>query len=233
MNFILIHFGFPPLIIKTEDKQNYFSALRQADAGMIEPFFEYINKNLIRSLEIMISGAMGESIEEDDDIDKEIALLKAKMASKSKEERPFFRRKKIVLDFYDNSIVPLWKEFVKTCEAFDDFYSYHEKWIETSDFSDKSENQIEIIRQNITEETSEFILAYVFTGLKKKGQENFTFISRYQVKLDLKNSIRFRLYMNQKTILEKDYDSQLTQNEINFLCKECKFEHKKALENKI
>lgn len=70
MNFILMRFGYPPVIIKTEDKVNYFSALRQTDAGIIKPFFYYIATNLIRWLEIMISGAKGESIEEPDDFDK-------------------------------------------------------------------------------------------------------------------------------------------------------------------
>lgn len=75
MNFILMQYGYPPVIIKTEDKINYFAALQQGDAGFIEQFIEYIAQNLVRSLEIMIAGANGENIEEPDDIDKEIALL--------------------------------------------------------------------------------------------------------------------------------------------------------------
>jgi Fic family protein len=66
MNFILMKFNFPPVIIKTEDKTNYFAALQLADAGNIEAFIEYISQNLVRSLEIMIAGAKGESIEEED-----------------------------------------------------------------------------------------------------------------------------------------------------------------------
>lgn len=79
MNFILMQFGFPPVIIKTEDKANYFAALQMADAGNIEAFVNYIAKNLVHSLKIMIAGAKGESIEEDDDLDKEIALLEQKL----------------------------------------------------------------------------------------------------------------------------------------------------------
>lgn len=66
MNFILMQFGYPPVIIKTEDKENYYAVLRLADAGELEPFIEYITENLIRSLEIMIRGAKGEDIEEVD-----------------------------------------------------------------------------------------------------------------------------------------------------------------------
>ncbi|NJM80516.1 MAG: Fic family protein [Flavobacterium sp.] len=81
MNFILMQFGFPPVIIKTEDKDNYFIALQLADAGNIEAFITYIAQNLVHSLELMIAGAKGENIEEEDDLDKEIALLEQKMKS--------------------------------------------------------------------------------------------------------------------------------------------------------
>lgn len=88
MNFILMKFGYPPVIIKTEDKENYFSALQQADGGEIEPFINYIGQNLIRSLEIMISGAHGEDIEEEDDALKELALLKARLKKEKKTKSP-------------------------------------------------------------------------------------------------------------------------------------------------
>jgi Fic family protein len=78
MNFILMQFGFPPVIIKTEDKANYFATLQMADAGNIEVFITYIAHNLISSLEIMIAGAKGENIEEDD-ISIKIAALEQKI----------------------------------------------------------------------------------------------------------------------------------------------------------
>jgi Fic family protein len=75
MNFILMQYSYPPVIIRTEDKKNYISALEQADTVSITPFIEYIAQNLDRSLDIMIAGAKGESIEEPDDLDKEMMLL--------------------------------------------------------------------------------------------------------------------------------------------------------------
>lgn len=78
MNFILMQFGFPPVIIKTEDKAHYFAALQMADAGNIETFINYIAQNLVRSLEIMIAGAKGENIEEED-ISSKIKALEQKL----------------------------------------------------------------------------------------------------------------------------------------------------------
>ena len=81
MNFILMQYGFPPVIIKTEDKENYYGVLHLADVGEHEPFIEYIAENLVNSLEIMIKGAKGENIEESDDLDKELALLERRFRS--------------------------------------------------------------------------------------------------------------------------------------------------------
>ncbi len=65
MNFILMRFDYPPAVIKTEDKANYFAVLQQADAGLLEPFVDYIAQNVNRSLSVMIAAARGESIEDD------------------------------------------------------------------------------------------------------------------------------------------------------------------------
>jgi Fic family protein len=67
MNFILMLFDYPPAVIKTEDKTNYFAVLQQADAGLLEPFVDYIAENVNRSLSLMIAGAKGETIDDDDE----------------------------------------------------------------------------------------------------------------------------------------------------------------------
>ncbi|MBD1432936.1 Fic family protein [Sphingobacterium sp. DN00404] len=88
MNFILMKFCYPPAIIKTEDKQSYFSTLRQADGGKIDPFIDYIAQNLIRSLKIMILGAKGQDIEDEDDAIKELTLLKARLKKEKRTKSP-------------------------------------------------------------------------------------------------------------------------------------------------
>lgn len=139
MNFILMQFNYPPVIIKTEDKENYFAALRQADAGIFEPFANYIAENLLNSLEIMIKGANGESIDEPDDIDKEIALLKAslsvKMKKKEKDENTIANTIEIV-------VIPLFKQLLNKCNALKSLFkstelsiSIHGKTIENQELT--------------------------------------------------------------------------------------------------
>lgn len=120
MNFILMQFGYPPVIIKTEDKENYYAVLRLADAGELEPFIEYVTENLIRSLEIMIRGAKGESIEEPEDLDKELALLDKRL---NKYGNKIIKRDKATsLEIYKISILPLLLSVFKANDKFNRFY---------------------------------------------------------------------------------------------------------------
>lgn len=75
MNYVLLAHKLPPVIIKSSDKQNYLHALHLADTGQYEAFIRYIAEQVVSSLEMAIKAAKGESIEEPDDLDKEIALV--------------------------------------------------------------------------------------------------------------------------------------------------------------
>lgn len=55
MNFILMKAGFPPAIIRNENRQDYYKALGEADKGNLQPFIELVADEVKRSLEIMIN----------------------------------------------------------------------------------------------------------------------------------------------------------------------------------
>ncbi|HEX8734926.1 MAG TPA: Fic family protein [Pyrinomonadaceae bacterium] len=121
MNFILMQFGYPPVIIKTEDKENYFAVLRLADADELEPFIEYIAQNLIHSLEVMIKGAKGEDIEEPDDLDKELALLDKKLEKAGRKIKAV-KSFQTINELFDESLIPLAKYLENQCSKFKRFY---------------------------------------------------------------------------------------------------------------
>ena len=75
-NLILMRYQFPPVVVKQEDRSNYYQVLSQADAGEYEPLVTYLGELLRRSLTIYLKGAKGESLIEAEDINKEIALFK-------------------------------------------------------------------------------------------------------------------------------------------------------------
>ena len=92
VNFILRRFGYPMVIIHSEDEEDYFRTLRQSDVEVgfspsdganaslvqIQPFLKYMVTQLERSLELSIKAAKGESIEDDSDFGKQLTLLKQK-----------------------------------------------------------------------------------------------------------------------------------------------------------
>jgi Fic family protein len=122
MNFILMKFGYPPVIIKTEDKENYYAVLRLADTGNLEAFVEYIAKNLNRSLEIMIAGANGEDIEEPDDIDKEIALLERRLNSIA-EKTDITRNEANIDELVDDVLEKIGDAIITKSEKIKGFYT--------------------------------------------------------------------------------------------------------------
>lgn len=76
MNLILMQNAYPPVVIKMDDRTNYYSLLSRADNNDNWPFVEYIAENMVSSLNLYLKAAKGEDIDEDDDIEKEIALFR-------------------------------------------------------------------------------------------------------------------------------------------------------------
>jgi Fic family protein len=63
INLILQSNKYPPIWIPTEDKENYYNALRIADAGDVSVLEEYLGERLLVSMDLMIRGAKGEGLE--------------------------------------------------------------------------------------------------------------------------------------------------------------------------
>lgn len=89
VNYILHRQGYPMIVVKSDDKDNYLSALNRCDVGVgpvpsagaqasikqIEPFVIYMSNCLERALAISIKAAKGESIEEEKDYEKQLVIL--------------------------------------------------------------------------------------------------------------------------------------------------------------
>lgn len=54
MNTILMKKGYPPIVIKNENRQDYIESLIEADKGNINPFIEFIAQSLIETEELII-----------------------------------------------------------------------------------------------------------------------------------------------------------------------------------
>lgn len=119
MNLIFMQAGFPPVIIRTEDKNNYLLALEQADTGDLEPFIVHIGNELLNSLNLFLRGAKGEDIEEIEDLDKKLALLEKRL--EAQEEKVLFLKKKEE-KLMSKLFEPFFLELTRQLTKFDKFF---------------------------------------------------------------------------------------------------------------
>ena len=89
VNYILHRHGYPMIVVKSSDKTNYLVALNRCDMVVgripadgahasleqIAPFVEYMSNCLERALTISVKAAKGESIEEEDDFEKQLKII--------------------------------------------------------------------------------------------------------------------------------------------------------------
>lgn len=120
MNYVLLKNNLPPVVIKSADKRNYLSALNSADTGDLNSFIKYISQQLIWSLELSIKASKGESIEEPDDIEKEIAVWKKQAALNIVEAQ--HRNDDLIYELYTNGIKEMFEQFDSKHKQFYDMF---------------------------------------------------------------------------------------------------------------
>ncbi len=81
LNAVLIRHGFPPVVVKLAQRDAYVAALRRADASEPAGLIEFVAQALLDSETLYLRGARGESVEDYDDVDKQVALLKQELSS--------------------------------------------------------------------------------------------------------------------------------------------------------
>jgi Fic family protein len=232
MNFILMQFGFPPVIIKTQDKANYFAALQVADAGNLEAFIKYIAQNLIGSLEIMIAGANGEDIEEGDDLDKEIALLELRL--NSFENKTVTKKHTLDRNFIEHFVFSFVVGFFKTNNKFSKLYKENHFYIQIGNEINYLDNEsyLDFLKTNFEKvyENKEFVFEYSFKNLKKLKLNQSLFFSKIESKF-LPNYLRIKI--NDRDYIDIKYEINIVDKEVKkIIAKEVK-RHKDFIEQRI
>ena len=120
MNYILLKNDFPPIIIKSDKKKEYLNALNKADVGDLESFVIYIGEQLIWSLEKSILAAEGKDISDEDDLNKEISVLKTELKSQdvlTTKASPY-----LIVNTVEQNIIPIFVLFEGKTSEFKDFF---------------------------------------------------------------------------------------------------------------
>ncbi|MBI5917345.1 MAG: Fic family protein [Bacteroidetes bacterium] len=186
MNYVLLKNGYPPVIIKSSDKKNYFLALNKADVGDLDAFVEYIGKELVWSLEKNIAAAKGQSIDEPEDVDKEISLIEQKLKLLENKVRQI-KSLETILVLFDNSFKGIFQTFLTSCKKFDKFYkdsSVHSTISGRGKEVEKSENLMEKFRDEMVQNEQslqDIGVSYHFKMFNGKGVEYFSYSSSIRI----------------------------------------------------
>ena len=120
VNYILMRAGYMPLVVKSAEKSSYLTALKKADAGDMAALTEHLAVQEVWALELALRAAAGTELEELDDVDKQIALLKKKLTiqkgAKVKRTVPVY------LELYEHSLRSLFREFIVAMGQFQDMF---------------------------------------------------------------------------------------------------------------
>lgn len=80
-NILLMVCGYPVIIIKENVKKNYYKLLAdiQVYGGKPDLFYVFIGERILETQQIILNALEGKSIDEEDDLDKKIAMLEREL----------------------------------------------------------------------------------------------------------------------------------------------------------
>ncbi len=229
MNLILMKHGYVPVIIRQEKKDAYYLALQQADAGDIEPFILYICDELKRSLQLAIRGAKGDNIEEPDDFDKRMALLRMKLKGFQTERISLKKNEETLTKVFSESIIPLFAHLIEKFSRFNQFYAESEATIQGV----RNIPNINLFDKLSQGNFSQYLSQYLLNNIDKSSLYQMSLHFYWQALIysgtsvydhSVNVSIEFQEYKYrissdyfEKNITEKLYHQILTQDEIDEL----------------
>jgi Fic family protein len=223
MNLILMQKGYPPVVIKLDDRQNYYALLSRADNGDGWPFVAYISERLINSLQLFLKAVQGGDIDEDEDIDKELELLRIQFNSTVtiKEKKSVSAINRVFID----SIHPLAEKIFNKLRGFQTYFFKNEHFFQfeyvdmfgpVKSSKRDNNNSLDSYKEAMTDHLSEIDISIHF-GEYKNLQNMF----------DLYLFTKFRLHefyydvsVNEKVLLTKHYHDSLTSTDENLIIKE-------------
>lgn len=216
VNYVLLKHNYPPVIIKSADKTNYLRALNQADVGNIAAFCEYVGEQLIWSLELCIKAAKNESLDEEDDWKKKLALL----------DRELEKNQEIVARKNANTIHQTIRDIV--LPIFVDIYEglgiYHKYFLlvashiyspEKSTVTFKrTKEDFEFIESNLHLFSKEISLSIVFVDFKKNGRNPFDILIEITVEF---NEYSYTIFIERYEVLNLMYGKEISLEEVKKL----------------
>jgi Fic family protein len=121
-NLLLISFGFPPFWVRTNERNiyNQYIADIQGYGGKSDLFYDFAAGLILRSQQLVLDAIEGRDIEEPEDLDKKIALLKNKLGEEKEVSVHIRFGNEAINRVVKQTIIPLafaWEEKLKKFDA--------------------------------------------------------------------------------------------------------------------
>lgn len=236
-NYILLRHHYTPIVIKTENKADYLTALQQADIGDLEPFVQFMTQELHWSMDMAIKAANGESLEEEDDLDKQIALLDKKLKGMKSNEIKVEKNEKVVIQVFNESIFPLMLYMDEKLKTIKTWFNTYQINYSTNSGGKMGQDLSLTSRENIEESIKERLpyeirCNYLLRGFKKAGADAFDISFDINFRLE---QWRYDVYSDKSShpTIKKMYHENLSKEEIESICKDLILKIKENIEFRL
>lgn len=138
-NLILIALGYTPFWITKSERSIYYNYISdiQGYGGDKEAFYHYVAGLIERSEQMVLDVIEGKDIEEEDDVEKELELLKRQL--KTKDEKVVPKSNEVIKELYHNSFRKLFEHLIEKTKKFDEMFV--EKRLQSSAEGNRSWNR--------------------------------------------------------------------------------------------
>lgn len=120
MNLILLRTGFPPIVIKQEEKTAYYRALDRARDHNTDEFTLHIAKHVLFQQEFYLAVANGAPVEEEEDWKKRLAVIQKSL---TEEKIPTQARShELLVQRYSDTFFIVYEEIIAALKGLDNVY---------------------------------------------------------------------------------------------------------------
>lgn len=210
-NLVLLRFGFPPIIVRTENLDSYYRALDLSKEADIEAFSVFMAERLIEALEFFISVAEGGPVEEQEDWEKRLALLKHEVGA---EKNAAYRSEELLFARWEDSIKPLLLSVENKLMSFDSLFNKKKnnvRWLHER--SDSFESILQVNKTYYQELIKSEGLQFRIKWIELINHDSVVDMNCW---IDIEFfSFKYTFeYLNGNIKLEKSWDQILTEAEI-------------------
>jgi Fic family protein len=121
-NLILIALGYTPFWITKTERSIYYNFISdiQSYGGDREAFYQYVSGLIERSEQLVLDVIEGKDIEEEDDVEKELELLKRQL--KGTDDNVVPKSNGVIKELYTNSYRKLFVQLIEKTKKFDEMF---------------------------------------------------------------------------------------------------------------